>query len=179
MAESPFGDFDASGAPVAAASNGDAAAAPASIDDLGTGQPAPSLDDAKGAAASSSPPPDDKTPTALSKWEEKRAVILKDRESKEVEVKKDLRKKAQSDIQTFYAQRNERMNQTKTRNRNEEKTSKADIANVNAHGTMWEKVGKEINLQPKVEKGDRKTSTDRMRKLLIQLKNEKSEKKDT
>jgi len=168
--ESPFGDFDSSGAPAEAA----AAAAP---DD---GQPVPTLgDDTKEAAAASTAAPADTGPTALSKWEEKRAVILKDREAKEGEVKKELRKKAQSDIQAFYAQRTERMKQTQTRNRNDEKTAKADIANVNAHGTIWEKVAKEVNLQPKAEKGDRKTSTDRMRKLLIQLKNEKSEKKET
>ncbi len=51
----------------------------------------------------------------------------------------------------------------------DEKSTKAEIATLFQFGAQWEKVGKLINIAPKANE---KRSVDRMRKLLLTLKND-------
>ena len=55
-------------------------------------------------------------------------------------------------------------------NRAEEKDTKSDLEALMKNGTLWEKVGRMANLQPKANQDGKNV---RMRKLLLQLKNDK------
>jgi hypothetical protein len=55
----------------------------------------------------------------------------------------------------------------------DEKATKAEIATLFQFGAQWEKVGKLINIAPKANE---KRTVDRMRKLLLTLKNDDGKK---
>jgi len=113
-------------------------------------------------------------PTALSLWEEKRAVELMERQQKFVELKQEALSKAQEDIKQFYQSKAEKLEKTKQDNRDDEKNFLVDMENLMKFGSRWEKVNKLVNLAPSAaETGGH--GQDRMRKLLIQLKNDKDE----
>jgi len=108
-------------------------------------------------------------PTVLSKWEAQRKLVLEDRIRKAEAAKVQAQQDAKEEIAKFYAQRQETLLRNQTTNREEEKNTKADMEALMKGGTLWEKVAKLANLQPKGQDG----KTARMRKLLIQLKNDK------
>ena len=56
--------------------------------------------------------------------------------------------------------------------RAEEEEFRADLQSVMEYGTLWEKVGKLVDLKPKKGRGEEETA--RMRLLLLHLKNEKN-----
>lgn len=108
-------------------------------------------------------------PSALSLWEQERKNVLADRISKAKESKQQAIAQGKADLDTFYKQRDESIKKTQAQNRADEKDTRADLDNLMKNGTLWEKVGKMANLQPKGADG----KTARMRKLLIQLKTDK------
>jgi len=110
-----------------------------------------------------------KGPTPYSLWEQKRQQILADKQAKADEAKKAIALTAKDEIAKFYNQRTERIAQNKQQNRIDEKTLKAEIATLFQFGQQWEKVGKLINIAPKANE---KRTVDRMRKLLLALKND-------
>jgi len=110
-------------------------------------------------------------PSPLSVWEAKRSQVLADKAAKEEAAKNENIATAKQEIAKSYATRTERVNANKTNNEVDEKTLKADMSQLMAHGTLWEKVAKLVNLQPKANE-KRAQSVDRMRRLLIQMKND-------
>lgn len=113
----------------------------------------------------------DEGPSPLSVWEAKRAQVLADKSAKEEAAKNENIATAKQEIAKSYSARTERVNANKTNNEMDEKTLKAEMSQLMAHGTLWEKVAKLVNLQPKANE-KRAQSVDRMRRLLIQMKND-------
>jgi len=110
--------------------------------------------------------------SALSLWEEKRSIFLKERQQKADESKRELIAKAKEDLDKYYSTRGEKIQTVKAQNRNDEKAYMSDLASLMKSGAVWEKVTKFTNL---TAKNNEKRPVDRMRKLLIQLKNEKAQ----
>jgi len=109
-------------------------------------------------------------PTALSLWEKDRRLVIEDRIRKAQADKVKAGEQGKKDIADFYKARAEALARTQQSNRSEEKNAKADHDALMSDGTLWEKVGKLANLQPKAGQSEK---TARMRKLLIKLKNDK------
>lgn len=111
--------------------------------------------------------------TPLAKWERERKIVLAKRIADAQAAKTEARAKAKQDIADFNKQRAEVLQKTQSSNRLEEKNHKADMESLMKHGTEWEKVAKLVNLQAKSNEA---RNVDRLRKLLIQLKNDKDTK---
>jgi len=114
-------------------------------------------------------------PTALSLWEKERKLVIEERIRKAQAAKVQAQEDAKQDITKFYAQRQETLARNQATNRADEKNTKADMDALMKGGTLWEKVAKLADLQPKAGQ-DGKAA--RMRKLLIQLKNDKVDYED-
>jgi len=110
-----------------------------------------------------------KGPTPYSVWELKKAQYLAEKQRKADEAKRVVANQAREDIAKFYAMRQDRIIGIKQQNRNDEKATKIEIANLFQYGAQWEKVGKLMNLALKVNE---KRPVERMRKLLVTLKND-------
>lgn len=111
--------------------------------------------------------------TPLSIWEKKHQEELAAKRQASRDAKDAAASDAKAEIKEFYAKREEALKRTMENNRMEEKNMREDLANLMENGTQWEKVAKLVNLNPKQDE----KSTGRLRKLLIQLKNEKKESK--
>jgi len=109
-------------------------------------------------------------PTPLSLWQNERELVIQSRISKAKSDKAKALEDSRQEIAQFYKQRKEAIAKTQKSNREEEKTLKADLEALMSHGTLWEKVARMANVQPKANE-DRKAA--RMRKLLLQLKNDR------
>lgn len=110
--------------------------------------------------------------TPLSAWQAKRKEEIADRQAKERVEKERLREQAKMDIDTFYNQLEKSVEERQVTNRAEEEEFRADLESVMEYGTLWEKVGKLVDLKPKKGRGEEETA--RMRLLLLHLKNEKT-----
>jgi len=122
------------------------------------------------AVAASSAPAEE---SALSKWKEQREVVLRERRDKAREEKERQQEIAKGELETMHSQRKARLEAVKKQNREEEKNWHSEMTNTMEFGSDWEKVTKLVNLTtPKGEKPG-SSKVDRMRALLIQLKNEK------
>eukprot|EP00456_Euglypha_rotunda_P063604 TRINITY_DN5386_c0_g1_i10.p1 TRINITY_DN5386_c0_g1~~TRINITY_DN5386_c0_g1_i10.p1 ORF type:complete len:183 (-),score=40.31 TRINITY_DN5386_c0_g1_i10:117-665(-) len=118
--------------------------------------------------------PVEETPkdTPLSRWEEKRAVILKERQEKAQADKDELLLKAKEELDAFHEKRKQDIEKIKKTNRQEEKTEAKDMAVLMETGTRWQKVNKMVDLKPKKDPKEA-AKTDRMRVLIGQLKTQK------
>lgn len=116
---------------------------------------------------------DEETP--LSIWEKQRKEELSRRAAQAATSKSQLEQTAKAELDKFYADRNASLQKTQKTNRADEKNYKTDMAATMANGTRWEKVTKLVTLQPKSndKSGSQGGRTDRMRKILIQLKTAK------
>eukprot|EP00485_Elphidium_margaritaceum_P003066 CAMPEP_0202685288 /NCGR_PEP_ID=MMETSP1385-20130828/1048_1 /ASSEMBLY_ACC=CAM_ASM_000861 /TAXON_ID=933848 /ORGANISM="Elphidium margaritaceum" /LENGTH=224 /DNA_ID=CAMNT_0049339601 /DNA_START=102 /DNA_END=776 /DNA_ORIENTATION=+ len=114
----------------------------------------------------------DEEPTFLSVWQEERKLELEKRRNAEQESKKKLIDDASEELQKFESDRTKRVESKKKENRDAEKDLRDDLDAVFQHGTIWEQVGKMVNLNEKMEslKGSDK---ERFRDLLIHLRNAK------
>ena len=74
----------------------------------------------------------------------------------------------------FHANRQRKIEAKQKENRDKEDGLKQDLNSVFKHGTLWEQVGRLVNLQEM--KNNDADSVDRMRNLLIHLKNVKQQK---
>ena len=110
-------------------------------------------------------------PTFLSVWQEQRRVVLQERRDKEVEEQRNLEKQAQDDLAEFHTNRQKKIETQQKENRDKEDGLKQDLNSVFKNGTLWEQVGRLVNLQ-EIKNNDT-DSVDRMRNLLIHLKNVK------
>merc|ERR1712087_986675 len=111
-------------------------------------------------------------PTFLSVWQEERKLELEKRRTKEKEEQKKLNETAQTSLEKFESDRAKRMENKKKENREKEKDLREDLDAVFKHGTIWEQVGKMVNLNEKMS-GLNKLDKDRFRDLLIHLRNAK------
>merc|ERR1712070_454430 len=112
-------------------------------------------------------------PTPLQLWEEKRATVLEERESASEQKKQDALQRAAEEFARYLEIRGKRIEETKKAHRDEAARQAESLEKLMAHGTKWAKVEKLVNLKPNKEKSF--TKTERMRKLLITLKNERKE----
>merc|ERR1712241_882644 len=93
-------------------------------------------------------------PTFLSVWQEERKLELEKRRTQEKEEQK------------------KRIENKRKENREKEQDLRDDLDAVFKHGTIWEQVGKMVNLNEKMS-GLNKFDKDRFRDLLIHLRNAK------
>jgi len=85
----------------------------------------------------------------LSRWEEKRQAILKERQEKAQADKDELLLKAKEELDAFYVKRNADIDKAKKVNRQDEKNEAKDMATLMESGTRWQKVNKLIDTKPK------------------------------
>jgi len=110
---------------------------------------------------------------ALTLWQAKRAEELRKRRDAAREKKEQQKEIGKEETAKFMSEREAKIQKTKTLNAEEEKGFVTDMATLMEHGTLWEKVHKLINLQPKPNEKPGSSRKERMRGLLIQLKHEK------
>ena len=108
----------------------------------------------------------------VSVWQEERKLELEKRRNQEKEEQKKLNETAQAALEKFESDRAKRMENKKKENREKEKDLRDDLDAVFKHGTIWEQVGKMVNLNEKMS-GLNKFDKDRFRDLLIHLRNAK------
>merc|ERR1712244_209228 len=89
-------------------------------------------------------------PTFLSVWQEERKLELEKRRTQEKEAQKELIESAQGELEEFQSKRAERIENKKKENREKEKDLRDDLDAVFRHGTIWEQVGKMVNLNEKM-----------------------------
>lgn len=110
---------------------------------------------------------------ALAKWEKERAQVLRERADKAAADKQAAIDQAKEEISKFYADQQAALERQKKINRGDEKNYRTDMKTTFESGARWEKVGKLISTQPKANEKAGTARVERMRKLLIQLKQEK------
>jgi len=110
-------------------------------------------------------------PTFLSVWQEQRRIELNKRAATEAEEQKKLVEEAIEELKQFNLTRERKIETIKKDNREKEKLLREDLQATFKHGTIWEQIGKMVNLQEVNNNDNDLNSTDRMRTLLIQLKN--------
>eukprot|EP01083_Nonionella_stella_P276383 939075_1 len=111
-------------------------------------------------------------PTFLSVWQEERKLELEKRRNQEKEAQAKLLETAQTELEKFQSDRAKRIENKKKENREKESDLRDDLDAVFKHGTIWEQVGKMVNLNEKIT-GLNKFDKDRFRDLLIHLRNAK------
>jgi len=116
---------------------------------------------------------EDQEPTVLSVWLESRNQILEEKRAKEKEEQEALQKQSKTDLQKFHDDRKRRIEDAKKQNRTKEQQLREDLQSVFEYGTVWEQVARMVNLQEATDKRGPSGDQERMRNLLIQLKNEK------
>jgi len=115
--------------------------------------------------------PDAQQQSKLAAWRAEHAAKLQARQEEERKEKARLAQQAQEEIAAFMEKRREQCAKNAARNRADEKQWRADIKSTLETGTDFEKVAKYCELRVKDE--GKPPKNDRMRKLLIQLKNER------
>jgi hypothetical protein len=109
------------------------------------------------------------------KWEEEHAQVLKAKADAAKSQNISIKEQAKSDLATFHKAREESIARAKVSNRTEEKNYLQDMETTMAKGSTWEKVTKLCDLKPKIDAKGVPGKSDRMRRLLAELKNQKDE----
>jgi hypothetical protein len=127
-----------------------------------------------GAMGVSEVPEEPASSDAFAKWTAEHEKFLRAKADRLRKEKDEEQAAAKRELEEFYAKRDAAVKKAKATNRSEEKQWRADLEATNAHGTQWEKVAKYCDLKPKAEgKGGQPHKTERMRKVLVTLKNDK------
>lgn len=113
---------------------------------------------------------EDENVTFLSVWEEQRKQTLEERRKTEDAEKQKVAETAQEEIKQFVAKRREQIAQNQKANRAAESDFKEDMAKVFKEGTIWQQVGKMVDLKS----SESTNRPERMKTILIQLKNNKA-----
>jgi len=113
-------------------------------------------------------------PTPFQLWEEKRNEVLRQRRDKAYGDKDGLEEAGKVATAEFYTSRETRIKAIQETNREDEKKTVADMESLMEFGSQWEKVAKLVNLTPDPNEKPGTSKVDRLRQLLIQLKNEKA-----
>merc|ERR1712130_358381 len=85
----------------------------------------------------------------------------------------ELLEQARTNIEKFYSERKQKQESIKAQNKENEQGYFSEMKDLMQHGAPWEKVGRLVNLAPKANEKPGTSKVNRMRQLLIQLKNEK------
>lgn len=109
----------------------------------------------------------------IGRWEAEHRQVLMEKRTKARQDKEKLLEKAKSDIQKFYEERKEKQGNIRIQNKEHEQNYFSEMSNLMQYGAPWEKVGRLVNLTPNPNEKPGTSKVDRMRTLLIQLKNEK------
>merc|ERR1712060_72074 len=112
---------------------------------------------------------EDENVTFLSVWEEQRKQTLQERSFKEEQAKVEIAAKAKDEMSKFHEDRGSRIEQTNKENRIAEEELKDDMAKVFKEGSVWQQVAKMVEL--KADPSEKKNLPERMKDILIQLKN--------
>lgn len=115
-------------------------------------------------------------PTASSKyveWQNNHQSKLVEKRNAARERKEEQLTAARAELEAFQSERAANLKKIKAANRDEESAKQAEISNVMEFGSSWEKVNRLVNLKPNPDEKPGTSTVDRMRTLLIQLKNEK------
>lgn len=111
----------------------------------------------------------------LGNWENEHRKLLMEKRNAARAKKEELLEKAKTDIEKFYKERQEKKENARLRNKDNEKKYFQDMTDLMQYGAAWEKVGRLVNLASKPNEKPGSSKVDRMRRLLIQLKNEKKQ----
>jgi len=111
----------------------------------------------------------------IGQWEAEHHNMIIKKRNKARQDKEELLEKAKQDIQKFYLERKEKQAKIKVSNKEHEETYFSEMKTLMQYGAPWEKVGKIVNLTLKPNEKPGISKVDRMRTLLIQLKNEKTQ----
>jgi len=109
----------------------------------------------------------------IQKWEMEHREKLKDKRNTARAEKEKLIEQAKTDIEKFYEERKDKQANIKTQNKEHEQRYFQEMKDLMQYGAPWEKVGRLVNLTPKPNEKPGTSKVGRMRRLLIQLKNEK------
>lgn len=109
----------------------------------------------------------------IGEWEREHRAMLLEKRTKGRQEKEAILERARESIEEFYKNLEEKQQNIKSANREAEENAKQELIDVMQHGDAWEKVGRLINLTPKPNEKPGSSKVNRMRGLLIQLKNEK------
>merc|ERR1712150_18046 len=110
----------------------------------------------------------------IKKWEMEHRDKLKDKRNTARAEKEKLIEQAKTDIEKFYEERKDKQANIKTQNKEHEQRYFQEMKDLMQYGAPWEKVGRLVNLTPKPNEKPGTSKVGRMRRLLIQLKNEKN-----
>jgi len=111
----------------------------------------------------------------IGQWEAEHHNMIIEKRNKARQDKEELLEKAKQDIQKFYLERKEKQAKIKISNKEHEDSYFSEMKTLMQYGAPWEKVGKIVNLTLKPNEKPGISKVDRMRTLLIQLKNEKNQ----
>lgn len=111
--------------------------------------------------------------SAYAQWEAEHRAALMEKRNKARAEKEKLLERAKTDIQKFYELRKVKQASAIERNKGREEDYFTGMRDLMVHGAPWEKVGRLVNLAPKPNEKPGTSKVGRMRRLLIQLKNEK------
>lgn len=111
--------------------------------------------------------------SAIGQWEAEHRSALMEKRNKARAEKEKLLENAKADIEKFYNERMEKQKKIKAQNKENEQNYFSEMGDLMQYGDPWEKVGRLVNLTPKPNEKPGTSKVDRMRGLLIQLKNEK------
>mmetsp|Transcript_52016 Transcript_52016/g.63702 ORF Transcript_52016/g.63702 Transcript_52016/m.63702 type:complete len:207 (+) Transcript_52016:97-717(+) len=110
-------------------------------------------------------------PTFLSVWQQQRKIELDKRRTREQELLQELRTQGTKDIEQFHEDRQKKIKAREEENLQKEKNIREDLQSVFQNGTIWEQVGRMVDLKEIKNKNNQES--ERMRTLLIYLKNAK------
>jgi len=111
--------------------------------------------------------------SAIAQWEADHSAALADKREKARKAKEELLEQARTNIEKFYSERKQKQESIKAQNKENEQGYFSEMKDLMQHGAPWEKVGRLVNLAPKANEKPGTSKVNRMRQLLIQLKNEK------
>lgn len=123
------------------------------------------VEELKEAAEQAGDAEEDENVTFLSVWEEQRKQTLEERRKKEEAEKQKIAENAQKEIAQFVEKRRDQIAQNQKANRAAESEFKEDMTKVFKEGTIWQQVGKMVELKSSPNRPER------MKNILIQLKN--------
>lgn len=107
-----------------------------------------------------------------SEFNRKFQQTIDDRRANETDVERAHRAKATEDLQQWQLQRQTRLGAKKEKNRSEEQVLLESIESEVEASNSWDRVTKLVDLATEPSTDNKKADTTRMKKLLIQLKNE-------
>lgn len=111
-------------------------------------------------------------------WDEKKAKQLQQRQEQQKKVYQQNVTNGQKELADFQDKRGVHTAKIQATNRSEEKENKSELESTMKNGTEWEKVAKYCDLKPKHDPKvtQQPNNNERMRTLLIDLKNDKTQK---